>query len=88
MNAQTLLFRIGGPLLMVLGTVGSAFKLLVFGQKNKRKEPCAIYFIATSIVNLLYIYGVIAPTMLSVGFELQVSVQPELYCRLVLYLAF
>ena len=88
MNAQTLLYRIGGPLLMVLGTVGSVFKLLVFGQKNARKEPCAIYFIAASMVNLLYTYGVIALTTLTVGFRLQFSSRPELHCRLALYLAF
>ncbi|CAF1413241.1 unnamed protein product [Adineta ricciae] len=39
-------------LLYILGTCGAALNMITFLQKQLRNKPCAVYFLATSIVDL------------------------------------
>ena len=88
MNTLVLLFRIGNPILMVVGTLGSVLNLLVFTQKTLRNEPCSKYFIAANIINLLHIYGTILSTMFTIGYGSQYSAQTVILCRLSVYLTY
>jgi hypothetical protein len=50
---QTDLNRYGYPILMILGTIGNIFILMLF--KRQRQNPCAVYLMSSSIVNNLYL---------------------------------
>ncbi len=50
------LYQYGGPILIVLGTMGSIINLIVYIRKNPRENPCLIYFIARNISNFFFIY--------------------------------
>ena len=39
---QTNFYRIGGPILMVIGTLSCILSFMVFMRKNLRKNPCSI----------------------------------------------
>jgi hypothetical protein len=54
-SVQENLYRIGGPLLIILGTVINIFSLIVFTQKTLRKNTCLIYFMALVLTNLVYV---------------------------------
>jgi hypothetical protein len=55
-DAQKNLFRIGGPILMVISTIGCLFNLIVFTRYYLRKNPCTMYFIALNITHILYTF--------------------------------
>ncbi|CAF1381491.1 unnamed protein product [Adineta steineri] len=79
------LYEIGGPVLMVIGTVGCTINLIVFSQKSLRKNPCSIYFIAFNIANFFYIYSSLLALILSAGYNVNPSVYNLIICRLRLY---
>ncbi|CAF0789351.1 unnamed protein product [Adineta steineri] len=74
-SVLTNLYKYGGPILMMLGTVSCVLSLIVFTKKNLRKNPCAIYLIAYNISNLLQIYTTMLLAILSTGY----NIDPTLY---------
>jgi hypothetical protein len=86
--AQVNLYRIGGPILIVIGTISSIVSLFVFTQKNLRKNSCSICFIALNIDTLLYIYLSQLIDVLQVGFSIDPSMYNLTFCRIRFYLTF
>ncbi|CAF1406980.1 unnamed protein product [Adineta steineri] len=79
------LYAIGGPIIIILGTICSIISLFVFCQKKLRKNPCAIYFISINISNLFYIYSSILIISLSFGYNIDLSSYNIITCRLLYY---
>jgi hypothetical protein len=81
-SAVLYLFKVCGPILILIGTIGCVLNLNVFTQKNLRKNPSSIYFIAFNLANLIYIYSSLLGFTLEVGYQ----IDPRLYnlpiCRL------
>ncbi len=50
------LYQYGGPIWIVLGTMGSIMSLIVYIRKNLRENPCLIDCIARNIWNFFFIY--------------------------------
>lgn len=86
-SIQINLFRIGGPILIILGSFSCIFSLLIFTQKTLRKNPCSIYFIALYIINFLYIYSSLLTLTLQIGYNIDASTSNLIYCRFRLYIA-
>jgi hypothetical protein len=86
-SAVLYLYRVGGPILMLIATIGSLLNLLVFTHKNLRKNPCSIYFIAYNLVNPLYICSLFLFTTLNVGYQINPSGYNLRFCRVRLYLS-
>ena len=80
-------FRIVGPTVMLIGWVGCIVNLLVFTQKNLRKNPCTIYFIAFNVTNILVICSISLQLTLSVGYNIELSLLASGLCRLRVYAA-
>ena len=55
-SIQRNVFRIGGPILIAVGSVSCILNLMVFTKDTLRKNPCAICFIGVNIINFLYFY--------------------------------
>jgi hypothetical protein len=80
---QTELTRYGYPILMILGTIGNIFILMLF--KRQRQNPCAVYLMSSAIVNSLY--------LLSFGF-VQIfpfyygggTIFASLFCKIYVYI--
>ena len=84
-SAQTYLYQIACPILIVIGTVGCILNLIVFTQKKLRKNPCSIYFIAYNITNFLYIYSSLLALTLDTGYNIDPSSHNLIICHLRLY---
>ena len=54
-NIQKQTFRYFPILLLLFGTIGNLISCLVFAQPALRKNPCAIYFLAASLANIVYL---------------------------------
>ncbi|CAF0863268.1 unnamed protein product [Adineta steineri] len=80
-SIQTNLFRIGGPILMVLGVINCVISLIVFTQKNLRKSPCSIYLIAVNIANFLYITLSLLLLILTTGYGIDPTKSNLFMCR-------
>ena len=87
LQAQTYLYRFGGPVLTTLGTVSCILSLAVFGKKNLRKNPCSIYLIAYHIASLLLIYTTVLPQTLVNGYNVDPTAYNLAFCRFRWYTA-
>jgi hypothetical protein len=61
--------------------------LSIFAQKNLRKNPCSIYFIAYNVANLLFISSLLLPLTLELGYGIDISAQNLDLCHLRLYIS-
>jgi hypothetical protein len=84
--AETYLYRFGCPILMLIGIIGCILNLIVFTQKNLRKNPCSIYFIAYNLANLTYIYSSLLALTMSIGYSIDPSSHNLAICHLRLYI--
>ncbi|CAF1356072.1 unnamed protein product, partial [Adineta steineri] len=87
-SIQTNLFRIGGPILLVLGIVSCVINLMVFTQKNLRKSPCSIYLIAVNIANFLYLTISVLLTTLALGYGIDPTKSNLFTCRFCYYILY
>jgi len=86
--ALTNIYKYGGPILMIIGTVSNILSSIVFTKKNLRKNPCSIYFIAVNVNNLLLIYTSILFSTLSGGYDIDPSSYNLICCRFDFYTMF
>ena len=84
--ATTYLFRIGGPTLLILGTIGCILNLMVFTRNTLRKSPCAICFVAVNIINLMFLVFSFVPTFLVYGYGIDLGYRNLTYCRSLAYI--
>ena len=82
------LYRFGGPILMVIGTVSAIMSLMVFTKKTLRKNPCSIYFIAFNLFNVLLIFTSILFSTLSNGYGIDPRSRNLSFCRFRYYTMF
>ncbi|CAF1047102.1 unnamed protein product [Adineta steineri] len=87
-SIQTNLYKYGGPILIILGTVSCVLSLIVFTKKNLRKNPCAIYLVSCNIDNLLQIYTTMLFVILSDGYNIDLSLYSLSFCRFRYYIQF
>jgi hypothetical protein len=87
-SVEAYIYRFGGVVFMVFGSISCILTLIVFTQKNLRKNPCSIYLLACNIANFLYIYSSILSSTLSNGYNIKTISHSLTACRLVFYMAF
>ncbi len=87
-SALLYLYQVGGPIIILIGTIGGLLNLIVFTKKYLRKNPCSIYFIAFNLANLMYIYSSFLVFTLNVGYQIDSSTQNLPICRLRSYIGF
>ena len=85
---QKSIYSIGGPILVFLGSVSCLFNLIIFNQKNLRKNPCSICFSAFNISSFLLLYLSLLPTIIEIGYNVEMGTYNLIYCRLRLYFSF
>jgi hypothetical protein len=81
------LYRYGGLILIVVGTVSSLINVAVFIQNNLREHPCFIYFIARNIWNIFFIYLSLFYVTLVLGFDIFPSSSNLSYCHFSFYIS-
>jgi hypothetical protein len=87
-TAQKNLFRFGGPIFILIGTVSGILGLIVFTQKGLRRSPCSIYFTAYNFTILILIYASFLPITLEIGYSITPTVYNLFLCRLRLFTTF
>ncbi|UJR26534.1 hypothetical protein I4U23_007857 [Adineta vaga] len=65
----------------ILGFIGCICNLMVFYQRKLRKSTCSIYFIATSIFNLLVIVFGMTPVLVASYLAQDPSKYSVIYCK-------
>jgi hypothetical protein len=78
---QTILTRYILFLCFLLGIIGSFFNLVVFCQKKLRSNSCSVYFIATSIFNVLVILCGITPVLLTSYLPNNSTINSSAFCK-------
>jgi len=86
-SIQKNVFRIGGPILITIGSISSILNLMVFTKVALRKNPCTICFVAVNTINFAYFYLGLLLTTLAVGYDIDPSVNNISFCRFRYYIA-
>ena len=81
-------YRIGGPILMVIGAVSCVLNLMVFTRKNLRKTPCSIYLVAFNASNFFFIFIIILLATLANGYNINPASYNSSFCRFRTYVTF
>lgn len=84
-QAQKNIFKFGGPMLMVIGTISCTMNLIVFLKKNLRKNPCSIYLVAYNISNLLLICTTLFFSILATGYNIDPGLYNLDFCHFRMY---
>ena len=69
------------PVGFTLGVAGNLLNIIVFGQKHLRSNSCAVYFISTSIFNLLVMLCGIMPIVLASYLSYDYASYSSGYCK-------
>ncbi|CAF0967812.1 unnamed protein product [Adineta steineri] len=75
------LFRYGGPILIVIGSISCILNLMVFMKDGLRKNPCSVCFIAINMTNFAYIYLGLLFVVLPSGYGIDPSTNNIDFCR-------
>ena len=78
---QTILTRYILLLCFIFGLAGSFFNLFVFCQKKLRSNSCSVYFIGTSIFNVLVILSGIIPVLLTSYLPNDPTLNSRAFCK-------
>lgn len=87
-NIQYAIQKIGFPLIISLGTIGSALGVGVFLQQTMRQNPCSNYLVAYNSANIVFIWLAMFPNYLSLGFGIDPGSYILPYCRFRFYAIF
>ncbi|CAF1551794.1 unnamed protein product [Adineta ricciae] len=82
------LFKYGGSIIVVVGTVGCILNLMVFTQSTLRKNPCGIYFTAVNSINLASLYVGLLLLILDSGYNINLFETNLFVCRFRYYFGF
>jgi len=78
---QVILTRYILVICLILGIIGSLFNFIVFGRKKLRSNSCSVYFISTSIFNLLVILFGITPVLLTSYLPNEPALSSSIFCK-------
>lgn len=78
--------RYGLGLIWLVGNVGSIANCLVFGQAKLLKHPCVMYFLASSMFQLVTFNFALLTRMLYFGFNIQTVNTSSVYCKIRYYI--
>ncbi|CAF5018735.1 unnamed protein product, partial [Rotaria sp. Silwood1] len=84
-SIATYLYRFGGLILVVFGSISCILNVIVFSQKSLRKNPCATYLVVGNIFNLLFINSLLLSITLEVGYNIYFNSKNIVLCRLCYY---
>jgi hypothetical protein len=87
-SIQQNLFHFGGPLLLVVGTISCILNLMVFTKDTLRKNPCTICLIGVNITNFLFLYFVLLNSILTTGYNINLTSNNIVLCRFSFYIGF
>ena len=79
------LTRVIIPLIIVFGTFGNLFNLILFRSDRLRVHTCSMYFFSLSLVNMFYTSVLLVQNLLIDGYGIDLSRYSNVYCKLSSY---
>ncbi|CAF2076218.1 unnamed protein product [Rotaria magnacalcarata] len=76
------------PFLLLFGNINCLLSIIVFLQKSMRKNPIGLYFLSSTICNMIFINTMITGTILYFGFHIDPTGNILILCQIQFYIAF
>ncbi|CAF1104586.1 unnamed protein product [Adineta steineri] len=73
---------------LIVGTFGNLMNILIFTRRTLRNNPCSLYFLASSIGNIFFLYSSLLSRLLSSGWQIDFSNTSVLLCKLRIYFVY
>lgn len=80
-NLTTLITRYGLLVLVIFGTIGNTFNVIIFCQQKLRKNPCTLYLCTGAWIDLILTLTIAFPLMLST-YNLDYSATIGILCKM------
>ena len=74
--------RLGPIIILVLGTIGNFFNIIIFTRRSLRKNSCSLYFLAGSIVNFVVMYVALLTRYLATSWNIDPSATNPIWCKI------
>ena len=74
------------PVIIVFGTFGNFFNLILFRTAKLRVHTCSMYFFSLSLVNLFYTSVLLIQNLLLDGYGIDPARNSNTFCKLISYL--
>ncbi|CAF3662108.1 unnamed protein product [Rotaria sordida] len=84
-STATYLYRFGGLILVIFGSISCILNIIVFSQRSLRKNPCSTCLVVENIFNLLFINSLLLSITLEVGYNVYFTSTNIVLCRLCYY---
>ncbi|CAF0912234.1 unnamed protein product [Rotaria sordida] len=76
------------PFILLFGNISCLLSLIVFFQKSMRKNPSDLYFLSSTLCNIIFINTIITSTILYFGFNIDPSGNILIICQIQFYIGF
>ncbi|CAF2492448.1 unnamed protein product [Rotaria sp. Silwood2] len=76
------------PFILSFGNISCVLSIIVFLQKSMRKNPSGLYFLSSTLCNIIFINTMIIATILYFGFNIDPSGNILIICRIQFYIGF
>lgn len=73
LHISSIVWHVVGFIGVIIGIPGHIFKIIISSNKTSLKDPTSLYFIATAIVELIFLIGLYEFYIVSVGKSIDVS---------------
>ena len=77
--------RYVNAVLLLLGLVGNSLSCLIFLQRVLRSNPCALYFLAASVSNMLFLSTLLSPMLDAWNEQFNLINTSSLLCKLIMF---
>ncbi|CAF0998784.1 unnamed protein product [Didymodactylos carnosus] len=74
--------------IIILGTFGNIFNILIFTRVTLRQYSCSIYLLASSVSNCVVLYCAVLFRLLIDGFGIDPTIVSESVCKLISYIQY
>jgi hypothetical protein len=81
-NATFWINRLSPIILIVFGTIGNLFNIVIFTRRSLRTNPCSMYFLASSMANCIVMYVALLTRYLATSWNIDPSATNTYWCKI------
>ncbi|CAF0754548.1 unnamed protein product [Adineta steineri] len=78
--------RVTIPIIMTIRTVNNLLNIIILTRSTLNRHACSLYFLSMAFVNLFYSTMILLNNLLADGYQLNLSLQSNFFCKLFSYL--
>lgn len=87
-QAGASLWKICSPIMIILGTIGNIFCIVILLRKNLRRHTTVVYLVALSLNDLIVLYTGLMRQWIKITFDVDVRLLSEFSCKFHMWMVY